>query len=133
MKKRGRFNACEEKRRLLLRGSSLGGGVGVLLRESLDAAGGVDKLLFASEKGMATRANFHSQRVAFYGRTRRESVPAGAMHGNSVIVGVNTGFQWVSNPSRPVCTALSNPAASLGREAVGIIPEASNVRQSRRI
>ena len=54
MKKRGRFNACEEKRRLLLRGSGLGSRVGILLRESLDAAGSVDKLLFASEKGMAT-------------------------------------------------------------------------------
>jgi hypothetical protein len=82
----------KEKRRLLLRGSGLGSGVSVFLRESLDAAGSVDKLLFASEKGMATRANFHSQRVAFYGRTRRERVPAGAMHGNGVIVGVNTGF-----------------------------------------
>jgi len=53
---------------------------------------GVDKLLFAGEKGMAAGANFHSQRVAFNGRTRRESVPAGAMHGNWVIVGVNAGF-----------------------------------------
>jgi hypothetical protein len=81
-----------EKRRLLLRGSGFGSGVSVFLRESLDAPGGIDKLLFASEKWMATRANFHSQRVAFYGRTRWESVPAGAMHGNSVIVGMNTGF-----------------------------------------
>jgi len=81
-----------KKPRLLLRGSGLGSGVGVFLGESLDAPGGVDQLLFAGEKGMATRANFHSQRVALDGRTRRESVPAGAMHGNSVIVGVNAGF-----------------------------------------
>ena len=81
-----------EIKKLLLRGSSLGSGVGVFLREALDAPGGVDKLLFAGEKGMAVRADFHSQRVAFYGRTRRESVPAGAMHGNGVIVGMNTGF-----------------------------------------
>ena len=86
-------NACgSKKRRLLLRGSGLGGGVGVFLCESLDSPGGVDKLLFASEKGMAARANFHPQRVALYGRTRREGVPAGAMHGNSVVVGMNTGF-----------------------------------------
>jgi len=86
-------NACErEEAALLLRGSGLGSGVGVFLRESLDAPGGVDKLLFTGEKGMTARANFHSQRVAFDGRTRRESVPAGAMHGNWVIVGVNTGF-----------------------------------------
>ena len=44
---------------LLLRGSGLGSGVGVFLRESLDASGGVDKLLFAGEKGMTTRADFH--------------------------------------------------------------------------
>ena len=48
-----------EIKKLLLRGSGLGSGIGVFLRESLDAASGVDKLLFAGEKGMATRANFH--------------------------------------------------------------------------
>jgi hypothetical protein len=81
-----------EKLRLLLRGDGLGSGVRVFLRESLDAPCSVDKLLLAGEKGMATRANFHPQGVALYGRTRRESVPAGAMHSNSVIVGMNTGF-----------------------------------------
>ena len=49
----------EIKEPLLLRGPGLGSGIGVFLRESLDAACGVDKLLFAGEKGMATRANFH--------------------------------------------------------------------------
>jgi hypothetical protein len=48
-----------KKPRLLLRGSGLGSGVGVFLGESLDASRGVDQLLFASEKGMATRADFH--------------------------------------------------------------------------
>jgi hypothetical protein len=81
-----------KKLRLLLRGSGLGGGIGVFLGESLDASGGVDKLLFAGEKGMTAGANFHSQRVALYGRTRRESVPAGAMHSNWMIVGMNAGF-----------------------------------------
>jgi hypothetical protein len=118
-----------EIKKLLLRGASLGSGVSVFLRETLNAPGGVDKLLFSGEKGMATRANFHSQRVALYGRTRLEIVPAGAMHRNSVIVGVNAGFHGVSNPSRPVCTALSELAASLGREAVVIIREASKVCQ----
>jgi hypothetical protein len=80
------------KLRLLLRGSGLGGGIGVFFGESLDASGGVDKLLFAGEKGMTAGANFHSQRVALYGRTRRESVPAGAMHSNWMIVGMNAGF-----------------------------------------
>jgi hypothetical protein len=92
-----------EIKKLLLRGASLGSGVSVFLRESLDAPGGVDKFLFASEKGMATRANFHSERVAFYGRPRRESVPAGAMYCNSVIVGMNTGFH--GSPLRRVRSA----------------------------
>ena len=48
------------KLRLLLRGSGLGGGIGVFFGESLDPAGGVDEFLFTSEKGMATRADFHS-------------------------------------------------------------------------
>ena len=56
-----------KKLRLFLRGSGLGSGVGVFLGESLDAPGGVDKLLFAGEKGMTTGANFYSQRVALYG------------------------------------------------------------------
>jgi hypothetical protein len=44
---------------LLLRSSGLGSGVGVFLGEALDAPCGVDQLLFAGEKGMATRADFH--------------------------------------------------------------------------
>ena len=48
-----------EIKKLLLRGSGLGSGIGVFLRKALDAPGGVDKLLFAGEKGMTTRANFH--------------------------------------------------------------------------
>ena len=100
-------NACErEEAALLLRGSGLGSGVGVFLGEALDASGGVDQLLFASEKRMAIRADFHSQRVALDGRTRRESVAAGAMHGNSVIVGVNTGFH--GSPIHRVRSARQN-------------------------
>jgi len=49
-----------DEKRLLLCGSGFGSGIGVFLRESLDAASGVDKLLLAGEKGVATRANFHS-------------------------------------------------------------------------
>jgi hypothetical protein len=94
------------KPQLLLRGSGLGSSVGVFLGESLDAPGGVDQFLLAGEKGMATRANFYSQRVALDGRTRRESVPAGAMHGNSVIVGVNAGFH--GSPIHRVRSARQN-------------------------
>lgn len=81
-----------QERPLLLCGCGLGGSVGVFFREALHAPGGVDELLFAGKKWMTTGANFDSQRVALDGRTSRESVPAGAMHGNSVIVGMNTGF-----------------------------------------
>jgi hypothetical protein len=42
-----------EIKKLLLRGSGLGSGVGVFLRESLDAPGGVDELLLAGEERMA--------------------------------------------------------------------------------
>jgi hypothetical protein len=106
-KNAGHDNACgSKKRRLLLRGSGLGSGVGVFLGEALDASGGVDQLLFASEKGMAIRADFHSQRVALDGRTRRESVAARAMHSNSVIVGVNTGFH--GSPIHRVRSARQN-------------------------
>jgi len=54
-----RHDNVVEIKQLLLRGSGLGSGVGVFLRESLDAARCVDKLLLAGEKGMATRADFH--------------------------------------------------------------------------
>ena len=73
-------------------GSGLGGGVGVLLGETLDAAGGVNQLLLAGEEGMATRADFDIQLVALDGRTSGEIVAAGAVHRYGVIVGVNTGF-----------------------------------------
>ena len=82
---------------LLLGGCGLasfdfGSGVGVLLGEALDAAGGVNQLLLAGEKGMAARADFDVQLVALDGRTSLEVMAAGTVHSYSVIVGVNTGF-----------------------------------------
>jgi len=50
----------------LLRAPAFGGGVGIFLRETLDAPGGVDKLLLPVKRD-GTRADFHSQRVALYG------------------------------------------------------------------
>jgi len=52
---------------LLLGGGGFGGGVGVLLGETLDATGGVNQLLLAGEEGMAVRADFHAQHVSFNG------------------------------------------------------------------
>ena len=78
--------------KLLFGGFDSGGGVGVLLGETFDAAGGVNQLLLAGEERMAIRADFDIQPVALDGRTSREIVAAGAMHRYGVIVGVNTGF-----------------------------------------
>ena len=73
-------------------GFDLGGGVGVFFGEAFDAAGGVNQLLLASEEGVTVRADFHAQHFALDGRAGLESVAAGAVHRNGVIVGVNTGF-----------------------------------------
>ena len=73
-------------------GFDFGGGIGVLLGEALDAAGGVNELLLAGEEGVAVRANFHFQHVALNRGTRGEIVAAGAVHRDGMIVGMNTGF-----------------------------------------
>ena len=100
--------------RLFFCGFCFGGGVGIFFRETLDAAGSVDELLLAGEKRMAAGTNFDAQGVAFYGRTRGKSMPASAMHGYSVIVGVNAGFHEA--PIHRVRSARRGAAASLGRE-----------------
>ncbi len=81
--------ACKS---LLFGGGGFGGGVGVLFGETLDAAGSINELLLAREERMAVRADFHAQHLALDGRARLESMAAGAVHRNSMIVGVNTGF-----------------------------------------
>ncbi len=73
-------------------GGGFGGGVGVLLGEALDAAGGVNEFLLAGEERVAIRADFNAQHVAFDGRARLERMAAGAVHRDRVIIGVNTGF-----------------------------------------
>jgi uncharacterized protein YdiU (UPF0061 family) len=92
----------------------LGSGVGVLLGEALDAAGGVNELLLTGEEGMAVRADFDIQPVALDGRTCREIVAAGAMHRYGVIVGMNTGFH-----DAPFCRVRS---ARLPGKARGLQP-----------
>jgi len=108
-------------------GLGLGGGFvlgrssGVLLGEALDASSGVDEFLLAGEEGMAIGADFDAQHVALHGRTSLEGVAAGAMHGDGVIVGVNTGFH-----EAPVCRGRSaqplagarTTGASLGHETI---------------
>lgn len=81
-----------KRTRLLLRGCGFCGGVGVLLRETFDAACRIDQLLFAGEERVAIRADFDAQHVTFDGRARGKRVAAGAVYGYLMIVGVNTGF-----------------------------------------
>jgi hypothetical protein len=68
---------------LLTGGHSLG--LGVLATEALNAARGVDQLLFAGEERVAVGANFGVD-IAFVRGTRGEVVPARADHANLVIV-----------------------------------------------
>jgi hypothetical protein len=68
---------------LLTGGHSLG--LGVLATEALNAARGVDQLLFAGEERVAVGANFGVD-IAFVRGARGEVVPARADHANLVIV-----------------------------------------------
>src|SRR2546427_1979945 len=79
--------------------------VRVFLLEALDAPRRVHQLLLAGKKRMAIRADFHVHPLALDGRARLEGVPAGAMHEDFVVVGVNAGFHEDSDRSRPVCAA----------------------------
>ena len=64
--------------------------VRVFLLETLDSSCSVQQLLLAGEKRVAVRADFDAQHVTFDGGASGESVPTGAMHGNSVIIWVNS-------------------------------------------
>ena len=75
---------------LLFCGRGFGGGVSVFLGETFNAAGGVDQLLLASEERVAIRANFDAQHVAFDRGASRESMTTSAMHGDGVVVGMNS-------------------------------------------
>ena len=91
------------KARLLLAFGCLGcldclGGFLVLALEALHPPRGVDELLFASEKGMAARADLHSHEIRFISRTRLERTAAGTMNCNFVIIRVDTGFHARSLP-----------------------------------
>src|SRR5260370_22895320 len=75
------------------------GGLLVLFRETLDAARRINKLLLAGEEGMAVRADFDAQQIAFDRGASRERVPAGAVHCYRMVVGVNVGFHGGLLPS----------------------------------
>jgi hypothetical protein len=79
-------------RTLLLGGCGLRGGIGVLLGEALDAAGGIDEFLLTGEEWMAVGTDFDVQPVAFDGGAGLEVVPAGTVDGDGMIVRMNTGL-----------------------------------------
>ena len=66
----------------------------VTLAETLDTAGGVNQLLLSREERVATGADFHVN-VAFVGRTGLEGTPAGAVHGDDVVGGMDFGFHQI--------------------------------------
>ena len=96
--------ARTRKQLLLLGGCGFGGGVGVLLGKTFDAAGGVHELLFASKERVAIGADFDAQHIAFDGGASGKRVPASAVDSNGVIVGMNTGFHGT-----PFCGGRSAP------------------------
>ena len=73
----------------VLDGLLLRGGLLVFLGEPLDAAGRIQQLLLAGEKGVAIRADFDAQEFALDRRPCGERVPAGAMHGNWMVFRMN--------------------------------------------
>src|SRR5215469_8975247 len=84
------FRIARLRARLLLAGGSRK--VGVFLLETLDAAGRVYEFLLAGEEWVAIGADFDAKHIALDGRTHLEGIPAGAMDGYRMIVGVDTGF-----------------------------------------
>jgi len=82
---------------------------------------------------MATGADFDAQHVAFDGRARLEGMPASAMDGNSVVIGVDPGLHEFSNLSWPVCAGTGKcgvTAASLGHETIGNYTAISRERKT---
>src|SRR5579872_1959483 len=74
------------------------GGLLIFLGEALDAAGRIDQLLLAGEEGVAVRADFHAQELALHRRSRGERVPAGAMHGDWMVVRMNIRLHGGNSP-----------------------------------
>jgi len=62
--------------------------------ESIDASRGINQLLLAGKKRVASRTNFHVQ-IAFFGRPRLKVFAARASHRNFVIFRMNSRFHFV--------------------------------------
>jgi hypothetical protein len=66
-----------------------------LLAETLHAAGGVDELLLAGEKGMTDIANIDAN--ARHGAARHKRIPAGTVNIADDITGMNLGFHDINS------------------------------------
>ena len=86
----------EKTTRRLIRFLAARCNIGVFLLETLNAARGVHQLLFAGEERVAFGANFDAQHFAFDGGTSLERVPASAVNGYRMIIGVDTGLHKLS-------------------------------------
>ena len=64
--------------------------VGVFLLETLNTARGIHKFLLSSEKWVAIGADFDAQHLALDRGAGWKRIAAGTMHGNWVIVGMNS-------------------------------------------
>ena len=72
---------------------------------------------------MAARADFDAQHLALDGRARRESISAGTVDGDGMVVGVDTGFHCSPiyrgrSAREPNSTERMVTAASLGHETI---------------
>jgi hypothetical protein len=94
------------------------GGLLVFLGEALDAAGRIQQLLLAGKERVAIRANLDAQKLALHRRSRRESMPAGAMHGYRMVVRMNVGFHGRSPAGWPVCAAPGHAPGLQSRRLV---------------
>src|SRR3984885_10272016 len=66
--------------------------VGILLLETLHATGGIDQLLLAGEKGMATGAYFDANHLSLDGRAGLKRATAGAVHLYGMVIGMDSFF-----------------------------------------
>ena len=85
-----------EIKKLLLHGASLGSGVSVFLRETLDAARRIHQLLLSGEERVAAGADFHAD-IALMRGPCLERVTACADHIDFFVSGVDSCFHVAGN------------------------------------
>src|SRR5256885_2248412 len=91
------------------------------LLEALDATAGVDQLLLAGVERMARGADLDVQ-LGLRG-TRRERVPAAAVHGREHILGMDSGLHLRARIAAAVCRATLPPETiSTGRAPASLPP-----------